>query len=100
MRAAGVRLRSTASSPPPSSMTSTRRLGLPTCWRACRITPPSAFTNSCLGIGALRTSLTPPERSQLFAQNDLTRVLAGGVPTCMLTHQFTSGRGDEDLDDA
>src|SRR6516165_6140416 len=50
------------------------RLGLPTCWRACRITPPSTFTNSCLGIGALRTSLTPPKRSQLFAQNDLTRV--------------------------
>src|SRR6516164_5966917 len=96
MRAAGVRLRSTASSPPPSSMTSTRRLGLPTCWRACRITPPSAFTNSCLGIGALRTSLTPPKRSQLFAQNDLTRVLAGGVrilqSSARILHLLFDGR--------
>lgn len=33
-RAGGVRLPSTASSPPPSSITSTHRLGLPTCWRA------------------------------------------------------------------
>src|SRR6516225_5713974 len=99
MRAAGVRLRSTASSPPPSSMTSTRRLGLPTCWRACRITPPSAFTNSCLGIGALRTSLTPPKRSQLFAQNDLTRVLAGGVRQNQveIPHFAEVGVGDRGL---
>jgi hypothetical protein len=40
---------------------------------ACRITPPSAFTNSCLGIGVLRTSLTPPERNQQSAQGDPTR---------------------------
>ncbi len=73
MRAAGVRLPSTASSPPPSSMTSTRRLGPPTCWRAYRITLPSASTNSCPGIGDLRTSLTPHERGQPSAQDDLTR---------------------------
>src|SRR5690348_1135007 len=64
MRAAGVRLLSTASSPPPSSMTSTRRLGLPTCWRGYRITLPSASTNSCPGIGDLRTSLRPHKRGQ------------------------------------
>lgn len=63
-RAAGVRLPSTASSPPPSSMTSTRRLGLPTCWRAYWITLPSALTNCCLGIGSLKASLTPLKRDQ------------------------------------
>jgi hypothetical protein len=51
------------SSPPPSSTTSIPRLGSPTCWPACRITPPSAFTNSCLGIGVLRTSLALLERN-------------------------------------
>lgn len=50
-RAAGVRPPSTASSPPPSSMTSTYR-------RAYRITLPSALTNCCLGIGGLKASLT------------------------------------------
>ena len=64
MRAAGVRLRSTPSSPPPSSTTSIHRLGSPTCWRACRIIPPGASTNSCLGTGALRASLTPHKRGQ------------------------------------
>src|ERR1700733_10495324 len=63
-RAAGVRLPSTVSSPPPSSITSIHRLGLPTCWRAYRTTPPSASTNCCLGIGRLRASLTPLKRDQ------------------------------------
>jgi transposase len=39
-RAVGVRLRSTPSSPPPSSATSIHKLGSPTCWPACQITPP------------------------------------------------------------
>lgn len=51
MRAAGVRPPSIASSPSPSSMTSIHRLGLPTSWPACLITPPSALTNCCLGTG-------------------------------------------------
>jgi hypothetical protein len=37
----------------------------------CRITPPSTFTNSCLEIGALSTSLTPLERNQPVVQNGL-----------------------------
>jgi hypothetical protein len=37
MRAAGVRLRSAPSSPPPCSTISIRKLGLPTCWPARRI---------------------------------------------------------------
>jgi hypothetical protein len=73
MTAAGVRRRSTPSSPPPSSTTSIRRLGSPTCWPACRIIPQGASTNSCLGTGAFRASLTPPERNRLSAQSDLTR---------------------------
>lgn len=40
------------------------KLGLPTCCRAYRITLPNASTNSCPGIGDLRTSLTPHSRSQ------------------------------------
>jgi transposase len=47
----GRRLRSIRSSPVPSSTTSIRRLGSPTSLPACWTTPPSAFTNSCLGIG-------------------------------------------------
>src|SRR6476620_2409153 len=73
MRAADVRRRSTPSSPPQSSTTSIHRLGSPTCWPACRIIPPGASTNSCLGTGALRASRTPPERNRLSAQSDLTR---------------------------
>jgi hypothetical protein len=68
-----VLLPSTASSPPSSSMTSTRRLGLPACWRAYRITLPSASANSCPGIGDRRTWLTPHKRGQPSAQDDLTR---------------------------
>jgi len=45
----------------------------PTCWRAYRISPPSAFTNSCPGTGVLRASLTLLERYQPSAQNQLTR---------------------------
>ena len=41
------------------STMSTRRLGSPTCWPACRITPPSAFTNFCRGTGTRNTS--PPK---------------------------------------
>ncbi|TWA98959.1 transposase IS66 family protein [Bradyrhizobium stylosanthis] len=70
---AGVRPPSTASSPPPSSMTSTHRLGLPTCWRACRITLPGALTNCRLGIGSLRASLTPLKRDQPSTKNGLAR---------------------------
>ena len=55
-------------SPPPSSMTSTRRLGLPTCWRAYRITLPSVLTNCCLGTGRLKASLTPLKRDQPSAK--------------------------------
>jgi hypothetical protein len=73
LRAAGVRLRSTASSPPPNSITSTRKLGSPTCWRAYRITLPSTSTNSCPGIGDLRMSLWPHKRGQPYTQDDLTR---------------------------
>lgn len=62
MTAAGVLLPSTALSPPQSSTTSTRRLGLPTCWRAYLITLPSALTNCCLGIGSPKASLTQLER--------------------------------------
>lgn len=47
---------------------------------ACRIIPPSAFTNSCLGIGGLRASLTPRERNRLTAQSDLLGAVAGCVP--------------------
>jgi len=54
-------------------MTSIRRLGSLTCWRACRITPPSASTNSCPGIGDLSASLRPHKRGQASAQDDLTR---------------------------
>jgi len=61
---AGAPQPSTPSSPPPSSTTSIRRLGLPTCWPACRITLPSAITNYCLGTGSLRASLTPLELNQ------------------------------------
>ena len=68
MGAAGVRLPSTASSPPPSSTTSTRGLGLPTCWPACRITLPSALTSCCLGSGSLKASLTPLKRRTAFRQ--------------------------------
>ncbi len=79
-RAAGVRLRSTPSSPPPSSMTSIHRLGSPTCWPACRIIPPSASTNSCPGIGEpSRTSLTPHKCGQPSAQDDLTEAVTGRV---------------------
>ena len=73
MVAAGVRQQSTPSSPPPNSTTSIHRLGSPTCWPACRIIPPGASTNSCRGTGVLRASLTPPERTRLSAQSDLTR---------------------------
>jgi transposase len=45
------RPRSIHSSPPPNSMTSIPRSGLPMCWLAYLIIQPSAFTNSCLGIG-------------------------------------------------
>lgn len=38
-----------------------------------RIIPPSASTNSCSGIGDLRTSLTPQKCGQPSAQDDLTR---------------------------
>jgi len=51
-----------------NSMASTRRLGLPTCWRAYRITLPSALTNSCLGIGSLKASLTALKPSAKTAQ--------------------------------
>ncbi len=64
MKAAGVLLPSTALSPPQSSTTLTRRLGLPTCWRAYLITLPSASTNCCLGIGSPKASLTLLERDQ------------------------------------
>jgi transposase IS66 family protein len=64
MGVAGAPQPSTPSSPPPSSTTSIRRLGLPTCWPACRITLPSAITNYCLGTGSLRASLTPLELNQ------------------------------------
>jgi hypothetical protein len=37
------------------------------------------ITNSCLGIGSLSASLTPPERSHLSAQADPTRAAAGCV---------------------
>lgn len=47
---------------------------------ACRIIPPSAFTNSWFGIGALRASLTPAERNRLTAQSDLPGALAGCAP--------------------
>src|SRR5215216_6913424 len=63
MRAAGAPRPSTPSLPAPNSTIAIRRLGSPTCWPACRITPPSAFTNSCLGTGALRTSLALLERN-------------------------------------
>src|ERR1700678_2515279 len=79
MTAAGVRRRSTPSSPPPSSTTPIRRLVSPTCWPACRIIPQGASTNSCLGTGAFRASLTPPERNRLSAQSHLTRAVAGCV---------------------
>lgn len=85
MRAAGVRLPSIASSPRQSSMTSTRRLGLPTCWRAYRITLPGALTNCCLGIGSLKASLTPLKRDQSSAKKN---GLAGGrrrMRTTLLT---------------
>jgi transposase len=72
-RAAAVRPRSTPSSLPPSSTTSIRRPGSPTCSPACRIIPPRASTNSWLGTGALRTSLTPPECYRLPAQSDPAR---------------------------
>src|ERR1700730_2611339 len=48
-------------------------MGSPTCWPACRTIPPGASTNSCLGIGALRASLTPPERNCLSTPTDLTK---------------------------
>src|SRR4051794_33177814 len=64
MTAAGVLLPSTALSPPQSSTTSPRRLGLPTCWRAYLITLPGALTNCCLGIGSPKASLTQLERVQ------------------------------------
>ena len=64
MRAAGVLLQSTALSPPQSSTTSTRRLGLLMCWGACLITLPSASTNCCLGIGTPNPSLTLLESDQ------------------------------------
>lgn len=72
MRAADVRLPSTASSPPPSSTASTHRLGLPTSWRAYRITLPSALTNCCLGIGSLKASLTPLKRDQPYVKKRLS----------------------------
>src|SRR5438552_7525564 len=72
MRAAGVRPRSTPSSPPPSSTTSIHRLGSPTCWPACRIIPPSASTNFCLGIGVPRASPMLLERNPSSAEGDLT----------------------------
>jgi transposase len=50
------------------------QLCLPTCWRAYRITQPSALTNCCLGIGSLKASLTPLKGDQPYAKNGL----AGG----------------------
>ena len=61
------------SSPPPSSTTLIRRLGSPMYSPACRIIPPSAFTNSCPGIGSLRASLTPLKRDQPSTKNGLAR---------------------------
>jgi hypothetical protein len=40
---------------PQSSMMSIRSLGSPTCSPVCRITPPTASANFCLGIGFGRT---------------------------------------------
>ncbi len=51
-------------------MTSIRRLGLPTCWRAYRTTMPSALTHSCLGIGSLKASLTPLKLDQRSAKTN------------------------------
>src|SRR4051812_11823624 len=54
---------------------STRRLGSPTCWPACRITPPSAFTNSCPGTGTGNTS--PPKLLELIGHQSNTELPYG-----------------------
>ena len=56
-----------------SSIITARLECIADCWRAYRIIQPSASTNSCLGIGDLRTSLRPHKRGQPSVHDDLSR---------------------------
>ncbi|MFK4496103.1 hypothetical protein ABIF86_000394 [Bradyrhizobium japonicum] len=78
MRAAGMRLQSTPSSPPRSSTTATRRLGWRMSWPAYRIIPPSASMNSCLGTGDLPTQRGACPIDEL--RNHLTQLISHYVP--------------------
>ena len=80
---------------------STRRLGLPTCWPACQITPPCAFTNCCPGTGTGKTLLLrlreahgPPvqNRSALWPSPDGYSGSSGRVQEAIRQEHTTPSR--------
>src|SRR3954451_11316383 len=74
---------------------STRRLGSPTCWPACRITPPSAFTNFCRGTGTRNTS--PPkllEPSGRHPTPNYPMAFAGWIRWCSDGFEISCWNGD------